>query len=136
MAKKERLFEIIELNYAGFGKSSNGKSNCTVNTKIKVNGKVFHEAGEGAGVVNAFDIALRKIIKPFFPDIDSIKLKKYISEAVNIEESGSGAKVKTSVIVGYNGFNLNFEHSDTDSNWSGCIALAKGINTCLNEFVK
>ncbi len=45
--------------------------------KLRVNGDQFHTAGEGNGPVNALDKALRKALRPKYPELDLLTLIDY-----------------------------------------------------------
>ena len=45
--------------------------------KIRVNGDQFHTAAEGNGPVNALDAALRKALRPKYPELDLLTLTDY-----------------------------------------------------------
>ncbi len=45
--------------------------------KLNCNEEVVHTAAEGDGPVHALDLALRKALKPFYPQLDDFKLTDY-----------------------------------------------------------
>lgn len=61
--------------------------------KLKVNGKVEHRVAEGDGPVNALDAALRKCLRPHYPEIDGLHLTDYSVRVVN-PTAESAAKVR------------------------------------------
>lgn len=47
------------------------------NVKVRVQGEVAHTAAEGDGPVNALDIAMRKALRPHYPQVDDVRLVDY-----------------------------------------------------------
>jgi len=71
-----------------------------------INGKEFHTVGWGSGPVDALDHALRKGLKPYFPQIKQIKLTDF---KVRITSMAEGTDAITRVVI---------EHSDGKRTWS------------------
>ena len=74
--------------------------------KVKVHGQVFHTAAEGNGPVNAMDIALRKAILQFFPELERVSLVDY---KVRILDSHSATGAVVRVLI---------ESTDGHTTWS------------------
>jgi 2-isopropylmalate synthase len=74
--------------------------------KVKVGGQIFHTAAEGNGPVNALDLALRKAILQFFPDLAQVSLVDY---KVRILDSHSATGAIVRVLI---------ESTDGHSTWS------------------
>ncbi len=74
--------------------------------KVRVGGQVFHTAAEGNGPVNALDLALRKAILSFFPDLAKISLVDY---KVRILDSHAATGAIVRVLI---------ESTDGHSTWS------------------
>ncbi len=64
--------------------------------KVRVKGEVLHTAAEGDGPVDALDRALRKALKPSFPEIDQIHLSDY---KVRILDPSTGTAAITRVLL-------------------------------------
>lgn len=64
--------------------------------KVAVDGRDILEAAEGNGPVSALDVALRKALVNFYPEIDSFYLKDY---KVRILDGTAGTAAKTRVLV-------------------------------------
>jgi 2-isopropylmalate synthase len=64
--------------------------------KVKVNGEVLHTAAEGNGPVNALDIALRKALVPYYPELASFHLADY---KVRILDGENGTQAITRVLI-------------------------------------
>ena len=64
--------------------------------KVRVQGEVLHTAAEGNGPVNALDIALRKALKDYYPQISNFHLSDY---KVRILDSDHGTEAITRVLI-------------------------------------
>ncbi|MBI4293101.1 MAG: citramalate synthase [Betaproteobacteria bacterium] len=64
--------------------------------KVRVDGEVLHTAAEGDGPVDALDAALRKALKPRYPQVDELHLTDY---KVRILDSSHGTGATTRVLV-------------------------------------
>jgi 2-isopropylmalate synthase len=59
--------------------------------KLHVNGQVEHRVAEGDGPVNALDGALRRALKPHFPQISGVHLTDYKVRVINSKEETAAA---------------------------------------------
>ena len=82
--------------------------------KIAVNGQERHTVAEGDGPVNALDLALRKALKDFYPQLADIRLTDFKVRVVN-PKAGTAAKVRVLI-----------ESSDGESEW-GTIGVSENI---------
>jgi 2-isopropylmalate synthase len=64
--------------------------------KVKVAGETLHTAAEGDGPVDALDHALRKALRPHYPEIDDFRLTDY---KVRILDPSSGTGAVTRVLL-------------------------------------
>ena len=64
--------------------------------KVEVAGEILHTAADGNGPVNALDSALRKALRAFYPELDSVHLVDY---KVRILDSEEATKAHTRVII-------------------------------------
>jgi 2-isopropylmalate synthase len=64
--------------------------------KVRVQGEVLHTAAEGNGPVNALDIALRKALTGYYPQIANFHLSDY---KVRILDSDHGTEAITRVLI-------------------------------------
>ncbi len=64
--------------------------------KVRVNGDVLHTAAEGNGPVNALDLALRKALVGYYPQIAQFRLEDY---KVRILDSDHGTEAITRVLI-------------------------------------
>lgn len=74
--------------------------------KVRVQGEVLHTAAEGNGPVNALDLALRKALKDYYPQIADFHLSDY---KVRILDSDHGTEAITRVLI---------DTRNTASRWS------------------
>lgn len=61
--------------------------------KLQVDGKVEHHVAEGDGPVNALDGALRRALRPRYPEIDRVHLTDYKVRVINSSDE-TAAKVR------------------------------------------
>jgi 2-isopropylmalate synthase len=74
--------------------------------KVEVNGRFEITAGEGDGPVNALDIALRKALEKFYPEVSRFHLVDY---KVRVLDTNSATASKVRVII---------ESTDGESAWT------------------
>ena len=74
--------------------------------KACVNGQVIHTAAVGNGPVNALDLAIRKAILPFYPELDKVQLVDY---KVRILDEQAATAAHTRVLI---------EASDGTRSWN------------------
>ena len=90
------LFQLLEY-HTTFRRSGAGScETCEATVKLSVNGVNEYTVAEGDGPVDALDAALRKALRPFYPEIDSIQLEDY---KVRILDTKSGTAAKTRVLI-------------------------------------
>ena len=82
--------------------------------KIKVNDNIEHTASEGVGPVHALNMALKKALLNFYPQIKDLKLIDYKVRVLNTNE-GSISKVRVLV-----------ESKFKDISWT-CVGLSDNI---------
>jgi 2-isopropylmalate synthase len=95
-------------------KKENGEMLSEATVKILINNERFIETGEGAGPVNALDMALRKALSRYYPQQDRIKLTDFKVRVLN-EKKGTGAVVRVLI-----------ESSDGKNSW-GTIGVSENI---------
>jgi len=74
--------------------------------KVEVDGEVLHTAADGNGPVNALDAALRKALRAFYPQLDTVHLVDY---KVRILDGSAATAARTRVII---------DSSDGPRHWS------------------
>lgn len=108
------LFELLEY-HTTFRRSNNHScSTCEATVKLRVNGTDEYTVSEGDGPVNALDSALRKGLRPFYPQVDEIALVDY---KVRIMDSKQGTAARTRVFI---------ESKDGTDEW-GTVGVSDNI---------
>lgn len=87
---------------------------CEATVKLMVDGTPELTVAEGRGVVNALDLALRKALLPFFPEISEVSLVDY---KVRIIDSHDATAAKTRVLI---------VSTDGENNW-GTVGVSENI---------
>ena len=87
---------------------------CEATVKLFVKDQAEYTVAEGSGVVNALDKALRKALREFYPEIDTVSLVDY---KVRIIEGHEATASKTRVLI---------VHSDGAKNW-GTVGVSDSI---------
>ena len=96
LGKYEKPFDAIEYN-ASFRQYRDGHNPvCEATVKMEVGDKTELTVAEGNGVVNALDIALRKALLPFYPEIAEVSLVDY---KVRILDGHDATAAKTRVLI-------------------------------------
>ncbi|OGF22867.1 citramalate synthase [Candidatus Falkowbacteria bacterium RBG_13_39_14] len=93
------FFTLAGIGYNVFTGSKNGDKNplSQAVVQLKVNGNLLDpQAGIGDGPVNAIDHAVRKLLIPFYPSIEVMRLDDY---KVSILDDKRGTAAKTRVLV-------------------------------------
>jgi 2-isopropylmalate synthase len=87
------LFELHEY-HCSYRRTANGQwDKCEATVKLIINGQPEYVVAEGEGPVNALDAALRKALRPFYPQIDTIQLDDYKVRIINGQQ-GTGARTR------------------------------------------
>jgi 2-isopropylmalate synthase len=82
--------------------------------KVKVGGETEIAAAEGDGPVNALDIALRKVLSRFYPEVEKMHLRDF---KVRILDGDGGTAAKTRVLI---------ESGDGENVW-GTVGVSENI---------
>ena len=94
----EPLFELLEY-HCTFRRSGSGSlDTCEATVKLCINGERVYTVDEGDGPVNALDAALRKALRPYYPQIDEIALEDY---KVRILDGKEGTAARTRVLIAF-----------------------------------
>lgn len=135
LGKYEKSFQANEY-HVSFRQYRDGHAPvCEATVKLSVNGEKELTVAEGNGVVNALDLALRKALLPFYPEIAEVSLIDY---KVRILDSQDTTAAKTRVlIVSSHGDQtwgtVGVSGSVIEASW---IALVDGIDLFLQRKVK
>jgi 2-isopropylmalate synthase len=105
---------------------------CEATVKLSVNGIPELMVAEGSGVVNALDLALRKALMPFYPEIAGVSLVDY---KVRILDGHDATAAKTRVLIvstdgTRNWGTVGVSDSIIEASW---IALVDGIDLFLQR---
>ena len=96
LGQHHRLFDLREY-HCSFRRAGDGAwRTCEATVKLTVGDVPEYTVAEGDGPVNALDAALRKALRPFYPQIDEIKLEDY---KVRIINSQKGTAARTRVLI-------------------------------------
>jgi 2-isopropylmalate synthase len=132
LGKYEKPFQANEY-HVSFRQYRDGHAPvCEATVKLSVNGEKELTVAEGNGVVNALDLALRKALLPFYPEIAEVSLVDY---KVRILDSQDTTAAKTRVlIVSSHGDQtwgtVGVSGSVIEASW---IALVDGIDLFLQR---
>lgn len=91
----EKLFNLVDFTVIVEDKRGRGHTSEAM-VKIEVNGDVVHTAAEGNGPVNALDLALRKALIHYYPEISEFQLVDY---KVRILDSENATGATTRVLI-------------------------------------
>jgi 2-isopropylmalate synthase len=111
-------------------RNAKGESRSEATIKVCVNGQMELSAAEGNGPVHALDAAIRRALREFYPEIQSMKLQDYKVRVLN-EKDGTGAKVRVlidSVKDGRSWGTVGVSENIIDASWQ---ALSEGITYFL-----
>jgi 2-isopropylmalate synthase len=91
------LFDLQEY-HCSFRRAGHAQWNkCEATVKVAINGEKTYTVDEGDGPVNALDAALRKALRPAYPQIDEIELTDYKVRIIN-GQSGTAAKTRVFIV--------------------------------------
>ena len=108
------IFELMEYHCTYRHSSCGACNTCEATVKLSIDGKKQYTVDQGDGPVNALDAALRKALRPFYPEIDEIELRDY---KVRIIDSNQGTAARTRVLI---------VSSDGKSDW-GTVGVSDNI---------
>jgi 2-isopropylmalate synthase len=91
----------INVNY-----DEDGHKRADAMLKVIVDGEIEHTIADGVGPVNALNLALKKALVRFYPEIDDVKLVDY---KVRVLDERAGTESKVRVLI---------ESSDGEESWS------------------
>lgn len=89
------LFEILAFRVI-VEKRGPGEPMTEATVKLRVNGEERLTVAEGDGPVHALDVALRKALHRYYPELGDIRLTDFKVRVVNVRE-GTAARVRTTV---------------------------------------
>ncbi|NRB72878.1 MAG: citramalate synthase [Verrucomicrobiales bacterium] len=92
----KRFFDLKEYHCTFRRDGERDYQTCSATVKLDVEGTEEYRVAEGDGPVNALDGALRKALRPTYPEIDEMELEDY---KVRIIDSHMGTGAKTRVLI-------------------------------------
>jgi 2-isopropylmalate synthase len=116
-------------------KNADGEARSEATIRLNCNGSIEHSAAEGNGPVHALDLALRKALQQFYPEIAKVQLHDYKVRVLN-EKDGTGAGVRVLIDSGENGESwstVGVSQNILDASWQ---ALSDSVNYYLLNFAK
>lgn len=132
LGKYERAFQANEY-HVSFRQYRDGHAPvCEATVKASVNGTKELTVAEGNGVVHALDLALRKALLPFYPEIAEVSLVDY---KVRILDGHDATAAKTRVLIvsahgDHTWGTVGVSDSVIEASW---IALVDGIDLFLQR---
>ncbi len=132
LGKYSGLFQANEY-HTSFRQYRDGHSPvCEATVKVTVNGERELTVAEGNGVVNALDLALRKALLPFYPEIAEVSLVDY---KVRILDGHDATAAKTRVLIvsthgGETWGTVGVSENIIEASW---LALVDGIDLFLQR---
>ncbi len=88
-------FELIAFS-ANSQRRNGGPAVAEATVKVRVGDELFHTAAEGNGPVNALDVAMRKALLNFYPELAEISLADY---KVRVLEGSHGTAARVRVML-------------------------------------
>lgn len=101
-----QFFELHEYNLDLHKDKVMDFDDAEATVKVCIDGQIEHTVAEGDGPVNALDQALRKALRPHFPELDQIKLTDY---KVRILDGRLATAARTRVLI---------ESTDGNRSWT------------------
>ncbi len=111
-------------------KNAKGEERSEATIRLNCNGSIEHSAAEGNGPVHALDLALRKALQKFYPEIATVQLQDFKVRVLN-EKDGTGAGVRVLIDSGENGLSwstVGVSQNILDASWQ---ALSDSVNYYL-----
>jgi 2-isopropylmalate synthase len=98
--------------------------------KVEVDGETLHTAADGNGPVNALDIALRKALGAFYPQLDAVHLVDY---KVRILDGDAATGARTRVVIDSRDGERAWSTMGSDTNiiTASCIALGDSLEYAI-----
>jgi 2-isopropylmalate synthase len=108
------MWELLEYHTTYRRSGTGACDTCEATVKLRVGDVDEYTVAEGDGPVNALDAALRKALRPFFPQIDTVRLEDY---KVRIIGGQLGTGARTRVLIA---------STDGQSSW-GTVGVSDNI---------
>lgn len=132
LGKYKKPFEAKEY-HTSFRQYRDGHNPvCEATVKMEVGGEMELTVAEGNGVVNALDIALRKALVPFYPEIAEVSLVDYKVRILDGHDA-TAAKTRVLIVSGHGNktwSTVGVSENIIEASW---IALIDGIDLFLQR---
>lgn len=132
------IFEVLSVDIDWSMDFENLMLDCRARIKVRIENKIkFSYATSKDGQINAFDLALRKVISEFYPEINEITLKDYKVELVADREGVStDAYVKVVIRMEWgDGRQTQVEAIGSDLVAASIEALSSAYNFALKDII-
>ncbi len=86
------FFHLEEYKVVGTSPSAEGHT-CTAMVRLSVNGEQEINAADGFGPVNALDIAARKALERFYPELKQMRLSDFKVRVLSSKSTASKVRV-------------------------------------------
>jgi 2-isopropylmalate synthase len=91
------MWDLLEYHTTFRRSGASGCDTCEATVKLSVNDVSEYTVAEGDGPVNALDAALRKALRPFYPQIDDVRLEDYKVRIIG-GQLGTGARTRVLIV--------------------------------------
>lgn len=125
-------FKLLMYRISGEFPFPSGDDSASAMLSIEVNGKTETVAAMGQGPVNALDIALRKALRVFYPELSKIHLTDYKVRVLTAQKA-SAAKVRVLIESSDGTMNWTTVGVSTDIVAASWRALVDSIEYILNK---
>lgn len=134
---KEILFEIISVEINWDMDYQNLVLGCKAKLKVRIGGKIkLSFATSTDGQINAFDIAIRQVLRDFYPEIDEISITDFSVHLVEgTEKRGTAGYVKVKIRVSFNGRTKDFEGMGSDMVATAIDTIATAYNYAISDII-
>jgi 2-isopropylmalate synthase len=121
----EPCFKLIDFTVFVEDRRGRGQTSEAM-VKIEVNGDIVHTAAEGNGPVNALDLALRKALISYYPEIADLQLVDYKVRILD-SESATAATTRVLIDTSRNGQRWSTVGAGTDIIRASWLALVDSV---------
>lgn len=135
--KKDLLFEVISAEIDWDMDYQNLIFGCKIKLKVRIGSRIkLGSAVSRDGQINAFDIALKQIIREFYPEIDNVAVTNFSVQLVEGSESrGTAAYVRVKITIRFEENTANFEGIGADLVATAIDTLSTAYNYAINEMI-
>ena len=121
----EALFRLVDFTVIVEERRGRGHTSEAM-VKLEINGDIMHTAAEGNGPVNALDLALRKAIIHYYPEIADFQLVDYKVRILD-SENATGATTRVLIDTQCGNHRWSTVGAGTDIIRASWLALVDGV---------